>query len=276
MPEQLLALSLLLLLSILCMSLTRTMNYELPELRTMNGYYRKLEIIGASTPNVPCTASTIHSTSEIPANAEVVNLSGSTVDHGFDRRPPLSAQSIRSNHSVRSARSEWSDQPHQTYYKSTTKETYHTENENIKKIKHEFVQQTNAINAVTDKIGEVEFGIRNNKHLVAAINEKFNTKFLKLEKQVLNIPNINQLSQQMQHLMTVVGTMERGSNDRADLESEKMMLEAELKRRKNGVQHTSSYFSPAMQKKTNVMQLASHNNSQSSGQLIKLPGLFKL
>ena len=104
MPEQLLALCLLLLLSILCMSLTRTMNYELPELRTMNGYYRKLEIIGASTPNVPCTASTIHSTSEISANAEVVNLSGSTVDHGFDRRPPLSAQSIRSNHSVRSAR----------------------------------------------------------------------------------------------------------------------------------------------------------------------------
>ena len=129
---------------------------------------------------------------------------------------------------------------------------------------------------LTDKIGEVEFGIRNNKHLVAAINEKFNNKFLNLEKKVLNIPNMNQLSQQMQHLMEVVGTMERGSNDRADLESEKMMLEAELQRRKNGVQHASTFFSPAMQKKTNVMQLASHNNSQSGGQLIKLPGLFKL
>lgn len=137
---------------------------------------QSLEIIGARTPNVPYTASEGQSAA---GAISTVGLSGSTVDHGFDRQPnlepPESAQSIRSIRSVKSEGSLWSDRPpsHQKYSNDKQKENgvgdENLVNSVLTQVNERLVEVNTSnrslISDVHDKLGEVDFGVKNNRSL---------------------------------------------------------------------------------------------------------------
>ena len=240
-----------------------------------------LEIIGARTPNVPYTAS------EAPTDGmSAVELGKSAVDHGFDRQPLTSAGSL------------WSDRPPSGLlgqrkrggsYDVTPRQTQQLlqqSSEEVEKAKQEEKQLreeqearlneslNQAFSEINDRLGEADFGSRNNRTLIAAMNERFVTDINRLKKNLSNTQNVRALEAQMQQLIAVVGQIQNSASEVTDLKSENALLELELKRRspRNNRDASGKNGASPYNKQRRVMQLA---NSQSDPNF-SLPAMFNV
>ena len=131
----------------------------------------------------------------------------------------------------------------------------------------------NSVVDLQDKYGELDFGSKNNRRLITAINERFSKVVEGLKNDLSFIPNMHTMESQLQQLMGMVNHMQAQSSEVLNLRSENALLAKELKRRQvDSKGRPIAYGSSPLTKQRRVMQLASSQSDPN----FTLPGLFQL
>ena len=143
----------------------------------------------------------------------------------------------------------------------------------LNKIEKKHEKVAISITELQDKFGELDFGSKNNRRLITAINERFSQEIKSLKDGLAYIPDVRAIESRLYDLMGTMKQIKNQSTEILNLKSENAQLANELKRRQidsrgNFLEHGNS----PLTKQRRVMQLASSHSDPN----FTLPGLFKL
>ena len=256
-----------------------------------------LEILQARTPNVLGYATsdtgsefTMATSQPTTANESLQTPGQLVAAAGLGQVPPASSSSagssaiewqhhqFRSIHSnpdpvrERSQSTEWENDSTQQQQQHQGLLGMHL-SDNQKKLEQEQKHVVHSVEALQDKYGELDFGSKNNRRLISAINERFSKEVESLKNVVSVIPNVNAMELQLKQLIGVVNQIQAQSSEVLNLKSENALLATELKRRQvDSKGRPVAYGSSPLNKPRRVMQLASSQSDPN----FTLPGLFQL